>query len=116
MAISRDGRDQSLALHRVISEKDPDLKNPFTPEEATNAVQGGWKAMKQKERIAKEISLKGSISMEKKPRVVRLVENSHYYILLIGEKKKMGTDQWPPRNITICKEELPALKELFAAV
>jgi len=115
MTIERDERDQALALHRVISEVDPDLRNAFTAEEANRVIRGGEKVEK-KEKTIKTVSLKGSIELEKAPRVARLVEDEHYYRLLIGERKAMRGGKQPPRQITICKEELPALKELFAAV
>lgn len=69
-----------------------------------------------KTRIVGEVRLRGSITTEKAPRVARLVEEEYYYRLLIGNKSKMSFGQWPSRYLTICKEELTALKELFAAL
>ncbi|KKO02739.1 hypothetical protein LCGC14_0101880 [marine sediment metagenome] len=69
-----------------------------------------------KTRIVGEVRLRGSIATEKAPRVARLVEEEYYYRLLIGNKSKMSFGGWPSRHLTICKEELPALKELFAAL
>ena len=114
MGIDRFRRDQAVALYDVMAESDPQVLNAFTVEDARRVLNG--EKVKPRERIVKTVPLKSSVETERAPRVARLVEDRSYFHLLIGSKKAMAKGRRPPRHITICKEELNVIKQLFASV
>lgn len=87
------------------------LRDIFTSDEVARIISGN----KNRKRVVKEIGLKGSLEMEKAPRVVRMVDNGDYdFSILIGEKRVLDSKkEWHPRNIPVSKNELLALKSLF---